>query len=197
MAAGTKLGTAWGVVAAVAGPSIALFAWFVVTWSYRTQKKIITEEVIKRLKVSDMCKLDPTPQAAPTQPTTPSQHTQAAAEEGGVLDAQLLANRASRSHADLARAESFSSAVVISDEPTADNVRVARQLTGRCLRRWDGLLGIRPYSDSLGRRAGIWRDRFDTVRCAVLLRAFSNLNQALQSNPGSFRADRPGQLTTC
>ncbi len=48
----------------------------------------------------------------------------------------------------------------------------------RMTRRWDGLLGIGAYSDSLGNRAGSWRDRFDTARCTMLLLAFKKLNQA-------------------
>jgi len=53
---------------------------------------------------------------------------------------------------------------------------VAKQITIRCLRRWDGLLGIRAGSDGLGRRSGIWRDKFDGVRYGVLLLAMRKLN---------------------
>lgn len=130
----SKLGAVWGVVAAVVGPSIAIATWFGLTWTYRTEKRIILNEVIRRLKVSDLGKADP-------------------------------AHRT-----------------------------IARDITRRCLRRWDGWLGIRASSDSLGNRAGIWRDRYDTVRCAVLLLAFRKLNQALQANPSSFRADSPSRL---
>jgi len=83
--------------------------------------------------------------------------------------------------------------VRMSEVPTPEMRRAAAQMTRRCLRRWDGLLGIRAYSDSLGNRAGIWRDRFDTVRCAVLLLAFLDL--ALQVNPHNFREDSPGVLS--
>lgn len=81
------------------------------------------------------------------------------------------------------------------DMPSQKTRSLARQITRRCLRRWDGWLGIRPFSDSLGNRAGIWRDRYGTVRCAVLMLAFQNLHQALQADPASFRSDCPGGLT--
>ena len=56
---------------------------------------------------------------------------------------------------------------------------VAKQITVRCLRRWDGILGIQAGKDGLGRRFGIWRDKFDGVRYAVLLLAMRKLNQDL------------------
>ena len=56
---------------------------------------------------------------------------------------------------------------------------VAKQITVRCLRRWDGFLGIRASSDGLGRRSGIWRDKFDGVHYAVLLLAMGRLNETL------------------
>ena len=56
---------------------------------------------------------------------------------------------------------------------------VARQITVRCLRRWDGFLGIRASSDGTGRPSGIWRDKFDGVHYAVLLLAMRKLNKAL------------------
>lgn len=65
--------------------------------------------------------------------------------------------------------------------PSVEMKDVARQITERCLRRWDGILGIRAGSDSLGRRSGIWRDKFDSVRYAVLLLAMRKLNEALTS----------------
>ena len=58
---------------------------------------------------------------------------------------------------------------------------VARQITERCLRRWDGILRIRAGSHGLGRRSGIWRDRFDGVRYAVLLLDIRKLNKGVTS----------------
>jgi len=67
-------------------------------------------------------------------------------------------------------------------DPTSEMKSVARQITVRCLRRWDGLLGIRAGSDGLGRRSGIWRDKFDGVRYGVLLLAMHKLNADLLSS---------------
>ena len=73
--------------------------------------------------------------------------------------------------------------------PTKEMKTVAKQITVRCLRRWDGFLGIRASSDGLGRRSGIWRDKFDGVHFAVLLLAMNRLNQALCT-----AAQEPGEL---
>lgn len=67
-------------------------------------------------------------------------------------------------------------------DSTSEMKSVARQITVRCLRRWDGLLGIRAGSDGLGRRSGIWRDKFDGVRYGVLLLAMRKLNADLLSS---------------
>ena len=65
--------------------------------------------------------------------------------------------------------------------PSAEMKAVAKRITVRCLRRWDGFLGIRASSDGVGRRAGIWKDKFDGVHYAVLLLAMSRLNETLKS----------------
>lgn len=67
---------------------------------------------------------------------------------------------------------------------------VAAQITRMCLRQWNGFLGFSAASDSVGTRAGIWRAKFEGVRCAVLLLAFNRLNQNLQaqSNPSESLA---------
>ncbi len=67
-------------------------------------------------------------------------------------------------------------------DPSSEMKSVARQITVRCLWRWDGLLGIRAGSDGLGRRSGIWRDKFDGVRYGVLLLAMRKLNADLLSS---------------
>ncbi len=72
--------------------------------------------------------------------------------------------------------------------PSKEMQSVAKQITVRCLRRWDGLLGIRAGSDGLGRQSGIWRDKFDGVRYAVLLLAMRKLNEEMTSN-----LDHPGK----
>ena len=205
-------------MAAVVGPSIALGTWFILTWNYRSEKKIITDEVIQRLKASDICAADSALRYAPAGVNTSGQAKQSkkiGAFHPTDLELQALRIPQKRSSLDdVMRSGSFTSAVsaasdlpppiastarsggTASDiEPSIETKKAGREITRRCLRRWDGLLGIRASSDSLGNRAGIWRDRFDTVRCAVLLLAFRKLNWALQVDPSSFRADCPGEMT--
>ena len=81
-------------------------------------------------------------------------------------------------------------------DPALRGVRkVAAEVTARCLRRWDSFLAIRAGKDSLGRQAGIWKDKFESVRGAALLLAFRMVNtelqrQALRASPGGL--DPPG-----
>ena len=65
--------------------------------------------------------------------------------------------------------------------PTPEMKLAAAQMTRLCLRQWDGFLGVRAASDSVGTRAEIWRGKFEGARCAVLLLAFNRLNQNLQA----------------
>ncbi|KAL3146085.1 hypothetical protein ABBQ38_015434 [Trebouxia sp. C0009 RCD-2024] len=74
---------------------------------------------------------------------------------------------------------------------------VAREIAARCLRRWDGFLAVRAAQDSLGRPAGVWKDKFEAVRSAVMLLAFRNVNAMLQKQtqlaaPGA--PEPPGSL---
>ena len=74
-----------------------------------------------------------------------------------------------------------------------ESLRQVRQATAsiaqRCLKHWDQFCGIRAQTDSTGIKAGIWRPRFESVRCAVLLLAFRRTNEDMQAHPES-----PGQL---
>ena len=64
--------------------------------------------------------------------------------------------------------------------PSAEMKQAASEIARQCLRLWDGFLGIHAGSDSAGAKAGVWRGKFDGVRCAVLLLAFRKLNKSLQ-----------------
>ena len=182
------------------GPTIAVGTCFLLNCYYHSEKKIIINEVIRCLKVSEICKVDSAVQYTSAGASSASQARQA--NRSSPFQSEEC-ERGPSLVADMVRSGSFTSAmsaasdlegVRMSEVPTPEMRRAAAQMTRRCLRRWDGLLGIRAYSDSLGNRAGIWRDRFDTVRCAVLLLAFLDL--ALQVNPHNFREDSPGVLST-
>lgn len=62
---------------------------------------------------------------------------------------------------------------------------MAKEITQHCLSRWDAWLGLKAGSDSTGGRAGIWRVKFDGVRCAVLLLVLHRLNKQLQAQQDS------------
>ena len=63
--------------------------------------------------------------------------------------------------------------------------KVAQQIAVRSLRRWDGFLGFRAGHDGLGRTLGVWKDKFDGVRFAVLLLAMRKLNEQLRLRHGA------------
>lgn len=67
--------------------------------------------------------------------------------------------------------------VVLDDQPpTKDMKDVARDIMTWCFLRWGGLFGARAGSDSMGVKLGIWNDRFENVRCAVMLLALRQVN---------------------
>lgn len=66
--------------------------------------------------------------------------------------------------------------------------QTATHIAQQCLRFWDGPFGFRAGWDSGGAQAGVWKSKFDGVRCAALLLAFRNVNTRLQN-----RSDAPGK----
>ena len=58
--------------------------------------------------------------------------------------------------------------------------QTARTIAVRSLRWWDAFLGFRAGHDGLGRPLGVWKDKFDGVRFAVLLLAMRKLNQQIK-----------------
>jgi len=83
------------------------------------------------------------------------------------------------------------------DYPPKEVKKIVKDITARCLRRWDGFLAVRAGTDSLGRKKGVWKDKFESVRCAVMLLAFRSVNaelqrQVLRAVPGA--PEPPGQL---
>ena len=76
------------------------------------------------------------------------------------------------------------------DEVTLQEVKqVAADIAAWCLRRWDGILGMMAGTDSGGAKAGIWRQDYDGVRCAVLVLAMRKKNSdmlaSVESPPGA------------
>lgn len=88
----------------------------------------------------------------------------------GLIDNAIL-GAAVAAAGTMSRGESFG----VSD----DAKKVAKQITKRCLQRWDAPGGFRASTDSLGRKSGIWRDKFDGVRSATMLLAMRRFNNGL------------------
>lgn len=203
---GSTLKTVWGVLAAVATGSVTAITWFAVTYSYRTDKRMVVTEVVKHLKVADIASAAVPAQAATSQqgmPTskTPVVQTRNLQKNSSGPSRQLLMAQSSSSQSSdfdavqnpllLVPGSSHATMIphktgsIMNAEPMAgpsnEMKAVAKQITVRCLRRWDGFLGIRARSDGIGRRSGIWKDKFDGVHYAVLLLAMHRLNETLNS----------------
>lgn len=199
MQSGDTLKTVLGVLAAVFTGSVTALTWFAVTYSYRTDKKTMVTEVVKHLKIADVASAAESAQAAAPQPitnTTTAQNISLQRLNSGPSSQLLPTQSSSTQSADsyavqnpLLLVPGLSHATATSSRqgsnamagPSADMKDVARQITVRCLRRWDGFLGIRASSDGVGRRSGIWKDKFDGVHFAVLLLAMHRLNETLSS----------------
>lgn len=87
--------------------------------------------------------------------------------------------------------------VTSDSKPASKEVKkVARDIMTWCFQRWGGPLGARVGNDSMGIKLGIWNDRFENVRCAVMLLALQQLNAGLKAKqqkatPGS---NEPGTV---
>lgn len=65
--------------------------------------------------------------------------------------------------------------------------QAAGEMVRLCLRQWDGPLGLYAGSDPFGGRngVGVWRGKFENVRCAALVLAMHRANKARLSNSTS------------
>lgn len=200
--------SAVGAVLGIASPMIAVLVFLVIFNSYRLEKKTLVKQIVKTVQAQDICA-----PAAATGPTvdpvllasTSSLHNSEhinpmllASSNSVTNSGQLLLGESPFSGTvpgseSSRRGVSGDSAVYDPEGPstagaaTAEEVqRVGREITLRCLQRWDGFMGFRASTDSLGRQSGIWREKFDGVRIASMLLAFRKLNASLGYNqPGN------------
>ena len=216
--AGDSLSTVLGVLAAVVTGSVTAFTWFAATYSYRTDKKTMVTEVVNHLKVADIATdsaagsaqaaashegtlFSKKPMATPVMQnrnlqrisSTPSRQMSSmqsssvqSADSDAVQNPLLLVPGSPQTAATSHR---IGSTLQDQTGPSKEMQAVAKQITVRCLRRWDGFLGIRASSDGVGRRSGVWKDKFDGVHYAVLLLAVHRLNVTLDN-----AAQEPGKL---
>ena len=202
-----------GAVLGIASPVIAVLVFLVIFNSYRLEKKTLVKQIMKTVQAHDICA-----SAAATSPTVdPALASTSSLHNSEHINPMLLASSNSVTNSgQLLLAESPFFGIVPGSEsrrravsgdsvvydpevpstagaPTAEEVqRVGREITLRCLQRWDGFMGFRASTDSLGRQSGIWREKFDGVRIASLLLAFRKLNASLGYNqPGNTGLHTP------
>ena len=159
----------WGSlsgVLAILVAAVAFSAWLWVTLRHRKEKQLLAYGVITCLRASDI-----------------SSDSLSAGSSG-----QIKAASGSS-------AVSHSSIMLKDDAPTDRMKRVAKDITTWCLQRWGGPFGARAGSDSVGAKLGIWNERFESVRCAVMLLAFHKVNAALIAEHQKARTgtDEPGR----
>lgn len=158
-------GTLSGVLAIILA-SVAFSAWLYVTLRHRKEKQLLVYGVITRLRASNIS-LD-------SLSASPTGQIQAVPGGGAV------------SH----------NSIMLKDDVATDRMkRMAKDITTWCLLRWGGPFGARAGSDSVGAKLGIWNERFESVRCAVMLLAFHKVNAALIAKHQKARTgtDEPGR----
>ena len=144
----------------IAAPCIGILVWLAVTYTYRLEKRAIVSAVKRRLTPADVT-------------------------EKGVLSVknlELLSRQSEVSSLDDASTDNFIIPAHRDRTPSPAMLKVAKDMTQRCLRRWDSILALRAAVDSQSKGQGIWRDRYEGVRASVMLLALHNLNKQLQAN---------------
>lgn len=129
-------------------------------------RKMLIYGIVSRLKASDIT----TDRAIPTQPDQIRSHSYNLTDP-----------------ADMA----------LSDQaPTQEMKYVAKDMTAWCVLRWGGSFGAKAGTNSMGAKLGIWSDRFEDVRCAVMLLTFLKLNAALilKHQKARIGSNEPGTI---
>ena len=164
---GSALGTALGVAA----PCIGIIIWLAVTYTYRLEKHALVAGVLSRLTPNDVVeKGNFRMKELPMLP----RHMD---RDDSAIDFIIPAHREAA--------------------PSPAMLKAAKEMTSRCLRRWDSILALRASTDSQGKGQGIWRDRYEGVRASVMLLALHNLNQQLQANAVVPYDGEPGRHCCC
>ena len=159
-------GSAWGTALGVATPCIGVMVWLAVTYTYRTEKRALVAGVLNRLTPIDIADEPPSnPKESPSQ-------RRRVERNDSVSDLIAPAHR-----------EAAASPAML---------KVAKEMTHRCLRRWDSFLALRASTDSQGMGQGIWRARYEGVRASVMLLAIHNLNRRLQTTAVAPYDGEPG-----
>jgi len=137
---------------------------------------MLVKQVVLRIKPADMCNVPLNPNSMTPSPILLAASA-SVSSSGAFLDAPVI-NPISRQASD-AVWDDRDHSLGLSPESTDDIRKAAKQIIVRCIQRWDGFLGLRAATDSLGRKSGIWRNRFESVRYASLLLAIHKYNESL------------------
>ena len=164
-------GSAWGTALGVAAPCLGVMVWLAVTYTYRTEKHALVAGVLHRLTPIDIAD-EPPPSIKESTKENPSQPRRVERDDS-VSDLIVPAHREAA--------------------PTPSMLKVAKEMTHRCLRRWDSVLALRASTDSQGMGQGIWRARYEGVRASVMLLAIHNLNRRLQETAVVPHDGEPGE----
>lgn len=172
---------AWSVGGAILGilsSVVATLVWVMLFNSYRLEKKSLLKQIMQHVTAQDLCDV-PSENSSLTTPNPLLLSPAASISSSGALDAPMITAPTS----DIMTTRELDDGDHDEEDPAGthpnDLRKVAKQITLRCLQRWDGFMGLRPSKDSQGRQSGIWRDKFDGVRSASLLLAFRKFNQTL------------------
>ena len=156
----------------VAAPCIGIIIWLAVSYTYRLEKRALSAAIVTRLTASDIAE-----KGAPFR----------------MKDPQMLTRHLDRDDS----ATNFIIPVHREEAASPAMLKVAKDMTHSCLRRWDSILALRASTDSQGKGQGIWRDRYEGVRASVMLLALHNLNRQLQTNVVVPYDGDPGGCTSC
>ena len=191
IAGGKKVWSAVGAVLGIASPVIAIVVFLLIFNTYRLEKKMLVKQVMKNMRAPDICA--PSVVTIPTANPILLRSSSSLHNSGQLLLGDNPFSGIVPGHPSRRRGVFGDPSVYDPDDPgttgaaAAEEVqRVGKEITLRCLQRWDGFMGFRASTDSLGRQSGIWREKFDGVRIASLLLAFRKLNASLGYNqPGN------------
>ncbi|DBA69790.1 TPA: hypothetical protein ACH3X2_012512 [Trebouxia sp. C0005] len=204
-AANSNAGKVAAVVGSIVGPTLAIILWASITFSHREEKQMVLSGVVRHVTAADMTDNNSTLITSTSQPSPPLMPTPFASsavklpfdsasfpqsDASGQVELTEVSRRDSVPVSDTASSLEPHIIPEQAGYPSKEVKKIAKDITARCLRRWDGFLAVRAGTDSLGRKKGVWKDKFESVRCAVMLLAFCSVNtvlqrQVLRSLPGA------------
>ncbi len=172
----SKIWSIAGTVGAIASACLAVSLWVLLTNSYRLERLMVIKQVAQHVSELDITLATEAATSAylPSNGSHPNPLLDSV-DQHDTTDAGLIEGAV---FGDAAGAMTRKGGVGAGEEVS----KVAKQITKRCLQRWDGFMGLRANSDSLGIRSGIWRSKFDCVRVASMLLAMRQYNENLKES---------------